>query len=523
MVPWLPYILGALMLPLGWWVGRAAGQKGWANRALVPLVLGISVTATVTASIERFPSDWNSVRTVIPVALTRGLPIYAHEGVGALWCNIYPPLGHVLLTPVALASTPDGVIAIGQVLTLFYVLVPLVLVGLRGRSDGALTHERGPGWVRIRHALMVATMIFWATACLPPLTDITTLVHIDAPGICLSLLAVLLCHRRTIASLLFSGVFAAGAVFCKQTLTAVPLAMAIWLMIQHDWRGLGRFITSATITGFVMGAACVSIFSFGPLWTNLVVVPSKHPIAGGFAWALSDAVKSSALLLFPLHGLAFWTLFLRHGPSRRSRLSTFLLMCAVAQVPFAFSGFMKFGGGANNLALTGVFFLGSVIAFPWESWHRSRRTGTETNRSGWGVVVLTVALGAAIAAQIKWSRSPENQNPGPSPHHIAYTVIRQSPGRWYFPWYPLSHLLAEDRATHHSWGLLDRTMAGRDISPEWFQSYIPPNAYGLAYRTRPDRFDIPYQRLQGMYPFLYPPTLNPPELQGWLVYGKGNW
>lgn len=448
--------------------------------------------------------DWNSVRAVIPVALAQGRTIYAADEQGALWCNIYPPVGHLLLTPSALFSIPSHVILAGQLLCMAYLLIPLALVPLSGNNDPAET--KTPSFVI---ALGASAITLTATLLLRPLTDAAMMFHIDAPALGLAVLAAAAALRPTSRRLILSALLSAGALAAKQTLLGIPLAIMLYIAFGNGIASpplstsqklkslLIYFIILILSLGSLITLS-IAYFGFHPLFHSIITIPSRHEFPGGFTDSLRFALIDSSKYILPLLAVCLVSVYL--APARQ-RFALFFLLAAALTFPPALLGAMKFGGGPNNYALPLTFILASLLsAFP-----------ALPKPATYSLLALAPIVGLYSLANTP-TRSPV------SPHDQAYRLIKASPGTYYFPWHPLSHLLAEKRETHQSWGVVDRVAAGEDPSDSYFHAYMPPDPQYICLppTAPPDRLSFIYLRLRPQYS----QTAQLDELPSWFVATK---
>jgi hypothetical protein len=112
-------------------------------------------------------------------------------------------------------------------------------------------------------------------------------------------------------------------------------------------------------------------------------------------------------------------------------LTAVMLLASVASVG-------KSGGDVNSRALVTLpLTLGAIFAFAVLV-QQARRTGLVTAYAallGAIFVVGLAAVGAALRLSIKESSTMVE----------AFTVVTKEPGRWYFPFDPLAHVLAEGK------------------------------------------------------------------------------
>jgi hypothetical protein len=488
-------VLSGLIVWAAWaWCARR--ESGWALEVLVGAAAAIVTAGAAMLFQARTHVDWNSVRAAIPWQLAHGGRIYFRPGEGPLWCNIYPPLGFVLQMPVGLGRTPDQVIRIGQGISLAWIVGPMAFLAAR-LAPGAVTAAE-----RARAALRGGVLALAAVTIVRPIADVATLVHVDGPALGLAVLAsAVVMGNPPRWAWGWAGVLAAGSVGCKQTMIAVPVLLFIWAAATGGTRIAGRFAAGFAAAAAALCVGAAAAFGWDAMWYDIVTVPSRHEFPGG----LADSVRAgllegnrllAALSLPALAGVLF---------ARGHRTSTTLpLALAAAQIPVSLLGFMKFGGGENNFAYAGIFLLAALVAV------------TSARGPCHRVATRVLLVLAALASARLLSNQEQSIVESPSPHRQAYDAIRTRPGALYFPWYPLSHLLAEGRETHQSWGVLDRQMAGEPMSDPWLAEYMPPDPRYLCYLSPPDRFELIYARLGPRYPRV----AAVPGLPGWTCFAR---
>lgn len=466
---------------------------------LLLLALGLIVAAH-TFHI-RTDLDWNSVRTAVAVAYVRGGPLYYGPTDGPLWGNIYPPLGHLLTAPAALATTPTAAIRTAQLLSVAWIFIPLAALG-------ALASPRR----RPLGAILALALALPVVAATPSLTAAAFHVHVDGSALGLALTAALLtAFAPGRPSFLFlAGALAVACVFCKQTAIAVPATLVLWTLITRPRREALAFLTGALAAAAGLKLWCLLAFDPRALWYETVTVPSRHGIPGGLAAAVARRWTEFTPLLIPhlLVATALQLLAARDLPRRNMLASpgVLLFVLALAQLPLALAGYFKIGGGVNNLAAPALFFLAAAL-YPLLT--------TPPRHS----LPLALSLAAALGLWRLFALHADPTLSRPDQHAMAYRALLAHPGKLYFPRLPLSHLLAENRLTHHTWGVNDRVNAGEPVPDPWLRAFIPPDASALYYFHRtPGPTVLLHVRLAGHPPT---PVPIPPESRlppGWVAY-----
>ncbi len=105
---------------------------------------------------------------------------------------------------------------------------------------------------------------------------------------------------------------------------------------------------------------------------------------------------------------------------------------------------------------------------------------------------------------------PEN------PQQIAFNFARQHPGEAYFPWNPLSTLMAEKKLYHFEPALGDWAMAGYPINQTRYAGYVPN---GMRYVAYAPNNEFPHLITEHYLP-AFSQRVSVPDLPGWLVYAR---
>ncbi|MBD2004211.1 MULTISPECIES: hypothetical protein [Cyanophyceae] len=101
-----------------------------------------------------------------------------------------------------------------------------------------------------------------------------------------------------------------------------------------------------------------------------------------------------------------------------------------------------------------------------------------------------------------------------NPQEVAYNFSKKHPGEGYFPWNPLSTLMAEGKLYHFAFGLLDRERAGFKVNEEHFRRYIPDQIKLIAFpKSAQDKDTLKYLPE-------FSQQIIVDELPGWNVYTR---
>jgi hypothetical protein len=107
------------------------------------------------------------------------------------------------------------------------------------------------------------------------------------------------------------------------------------------------------------------------------------------------------------------------------------------------------------------------------------------------------------------------ENLSKNPSQEAYEYAKRHPGEAYFPWNPISSLLAEGKLYHTTFGLWDRDLAGLKISDEHVRAYIPRNIKIMAFRLSKTE-----DRRIGRFLPEFKRKVTVEGLPGWTVYAS---
>jgi hypothetical protein len=125
------------------------------------------------------------------------------------------------------------------------------------------------------------------------------------------------------------------------------------------------------------------------------------------------------------------------------------------------------------------------------------------------LLLTIVQLPVALPGRIASLKAAEQQ--------MVFEYLQDHRESTYFPWFPLSHLLAEGRFYHSSYGIIDRVLAGDEVSPRYFQAYAPANMSSIAFGKDGSRemFGID---LLSFWAASHACPVDDPVLPSWHVY-----
>ncbi|MCP4654673.1 MAG: hypothetical protein GY856_04545 [bacterium] len=457
--------------------------------------------------------DWNGARVAPSVALASGYDLYYGPDRGPIMSTLYGPVKALCYLPAAWASTPTAAIMIAGALNVGFILLPLLLIQLAG----------GRGETRPRIAAW-AGFLFAAGALLDLRATryMATKVHVDAPAVGLGLLSCLVLmtaaerpgHRR----LAVAAGLAVLAAWTKQVEAPLIAAQAVYLGVAYGrWTAL-RFLAWGLALGTLVSLVFVAGFGFDAMLFNIVTLPARHPWQGGWTWLLLSlvelAIQSSPFLLIILLALRA----MRHGArgvkprigaSLRDFPWTLLVLVALFLAPTSVVGRTIIGGDENSYYSLYYLLAAASLILARIDW-----TGpSEAGRRIGARVLYLLALGAlCLAPDLEIPRHLWQLRD--NPQEQAYEFARANPGKAYFPWNPLSTLMAEGELYHFDYNVYDRRLAGFKPTDAHFRAHIPPEMqYVLFHENAHD------QRVLAFLPE-FGREIELAELPDWIVYTR---
>ena len=390
---------------------------------------------------------------------------------------MYPPLSALAYVPASAAHTPVLVILIGAIFAQSYYLVPL----------GVACY-----WTCARNRslslVVLSSLVFWSQQS-PGLWQSQSWIHADAPALGLALLACVATFRYTESEsnrdLCVAVATAWLAIWTKQVAIGVLPALALWILCVRGPRKCAAFVGWSAVTGGAL-AACVGLaFNVEGMRLNLFVIPAQVSWVGRIPYnlvrALTELLRDA---LVPIAVLIGGVLYSRwHAEEREpwhdwARRQPWLLPALVGMfnVPISVLGRVKAGGLENNLSFSLYFWMAAAGLFVLSHHQMLDREGRTPRASRYRILVCTLTVWLALLSlpqslRVFLTVLP----PGNYGSQISYDTIRRNPGRYYFPDYPLYHLLAEDQLFNFSAAVRDREIrAGIPVSPGQMQTHVPP-------------------------------------------------
>ena len=528
-------LLVTLSAGWGFFLVRRWRRRGLGDR-LLALVMPTAALVAAACMIRHilyapFPA-WNAARLATTAALARGLPIYAGVDHGVLLSSLHTPLSSLAYLPATVAANPTVAVILGVLLSLAFTLGPAIWVLTAGEDQ-----------VSDAKFIRTAAVVCFALICSANFALNYTVFWIRADNPAIGLVAgagaVLALRRNRSARgpLLLSGLLAILAVWTKQTYTPALAALLLYVLLLDGWRILVRYCVSMLVAAISVSVVVLLFFPWREMALNTFLVPSLHPwkevscLAGAVAacshvtdlanklktfsvvgWQLLDSCSLLILAGLPLvfvelaaygrrHGLRTWV--------ERNRWFVFTLL-ALVLMPVSIVNEAKVGGEPSSYAPP-VYFLSLSVALLLI--RASVRPATDSlSRSLLAtLIVLCACTGArALPSLPRIARElPSN------PQQVAYECARAHPGEVYFPWNPLSSLMAEGKVYHFEFAIYDRDLAGLPPSLQHFQEGIPAKLRNIAFPPNPHEWQ---PRLVLRYLPDCAPQAADERWRGWSLY-----
>jgi len=449
---------------------------------------------------------WSAARLTPLVGLQFGYDLYYGPGSGPILNTIYGPLAYFPYLPVTLFSSPTNILIVGQLISFVLGLMPIGILLVREARVYALPRSHAAIGIALfslvvlsplNHLKFPAYMVFG--------------VHADSPSLAFGTLACIFLYRRdkcpSNLAIVLSVLFATLATWAKQVEVGIFPALGFYLMIAYGAGALRRFIVSALVIGLAVSAILLAIFGAENMLFNILTLPSRHPwyspLDVEYGLELIDILKSSWLIwLMLVTGLIFCFSNERYRPTGLSSLFReypwiIFVLASIFMVPTSFLAAVKLGGTQSSfhflyyLVIVGVLLLTSM-GFRSVA---SLRPGVQRV-----LPYLSVAILAIVAwPQLGWLKQAGQIYDNSLEQ--AYLIARNNPGEVYFPWMPLSTLLADSRLHHYEYGVWDRQLAGFGPGSDAYRQNLPMNMQYVLYPS-----DITW------VPSAFPKD-NPPALQ----------
>jgi hypothetical protein len=518
-LPHGPWLIGTLLLlgaAVGLFIYRRLSTRTVLDRLITAFMptLGVTLGLRLVLEITARPwKEWDPVRLTPVFALWHGYPLYPTSATGPALSYCYGPVSALAYLPVVVTSTPTAALLSAATMTVLFMLGPLLFLYLDRRIVGP---QRIDGVL----AFMAVAGIVFVTPGLK--YSLLSPAH-DAVALGLGAVATtVLCRRRTTdgaSSLALSSVAAILAVWSKQTMVPLLVALPIYVLVVEGARTCFRYVLFLGTVGVLVSLLFVTAFDWNGLLLNMFEIPSRHLYNKSLHVALGAFQLQILFSGLPVTLMGAAVLYVRSratGSGRHDQTPwgpwlAFVLV-GVLQIPLALLAFAKVGGDVNafsiplyNLAIGTVLLLLGLHA------PRSRAQAPVVAPSIGKLWLLALSLLTLVPSRgVAHELAATHANPS----EAAFAFERRHPGRAYFPWNMLSVVMANGKVYDAEDGLISHTrMAGLPVSIEQFRARLPPHAKLLAL---PPNYPVRWTRgfiLEQLPEFRRSVTVS--ELPGW--------
>jgi hypothetical protein len=504
---------------------------------LCPIAVLMTLTFVVHKIAESPDHEWNGARLAPVVGLWYGAEMYVGpDGPGAIMNTIYPPLSYLVYLPATLISNPTYAIMAGSCISAAVFFAPALLLSFprgengRGRRCSLMGIAATVGFFQA----MLFSKSLWVAAFF---------IHADAPTMGFLGLACLALSRRrgetarSSTTYLVSAILAAMALWSKQTSLPMVAALPFWVLLTDGFRPSVRFFSYLAAAVAAFGFVFSGMVDVEALLFNMFAIPGKHPwfpqapdLARSF---LVLSAEYFCVVAGPLACLLL-VLFARRrltpggdpdsstsGLRRRLDENPWLLfvLMAITAIPTSLLSRIKVGGHWNNYA-PAPYFLGLALLALLMEWHATNlRRGLRSFNASLTLIVLIAVLSPMTRGDESFRVMNVVHPLSSNPQEIAYRYALRHPGMAYFPWHPLSSLLAEGKLYHFEFGMSDRELAGYPVSQPFFRQNIPANVRYVCFPAGHKVFNKRFEKTMAYLPE-FTRRVEIEELPGWTCYER---
>ena len=493
-------------------------------RTMVPLLLWTVCGGLAYRILETPKWTFNGTRLGPVFALTRGYSLYYPRESGPILETTYAPIAALFYLPTTALRTPNSAVIAGSTLTVICCLVPLVFLTFLNPST-KLDFSR-----RLFGFLVSGLMVLYCE----PLRYSCINVHADGPALAFGGMACvcLLRWRYSRLGLTCGAIFAALSPFAKQTAIGLIGGLALYLVLADGWKMLGRFLLLYAVASLVILSGFMLAFDPRRLWFNLVTVQAKMIAStDGLAIRLVQGTRSlihSGDLVCLAVAVAVVSAFVSHN-REPSRIRLFvrrndwsLLFCVgLFGIPVSILARVKPAGDINSYSFVLYYFNAAVGMFAAELIRFQPQSAKRSILSAYQITALGLLIILfLIEAPTPFGIPRTIQELADTDLQVAYQYLVKHPGSAYFPWFPLSHIIAEGRAYHSAFGVADRELSGNRLSPQHFHSGIPAGTRFVAYRS--EGIDNIHGCDLRSYLPEFPTVSTTVDLPGWTILTRGS-
>ncbi|GET44203.1 hypothetical protein [Microseira wollei] len=525
--------------------------------AITPLAV-LAVISIMLIMILQIPFNiWNNNRLTPAFALAYDYKFFNAEASGPILSWMYGPIAAIAYLPSTLAKSPTVALIIAGIISIMFFFTPILLLGFK-------LNKNLKDLKILLFSFVVFAVVFLMVAESPGLNSAAFTIHADAPSLGLAGAAcIVLYYSRSktndIPRLLLSSMLAILAIWTKQNLLPLPLALLTYILLADSYQKFKHYAFCFLFSGVAVSLGFIYYFGADYLYFTMLKYPSSWPwvgslIPGGYAESplltalqLPDRIKVLSIAAYELVQFSFPFVLIiifycgyqvivakntiYKWSSLREWLSnnrwSMLLIVAIYMTPVSLLSRVKLGGAMNSLSVTLYFLLLAVIAIVVEVFfslkynYSSNKIEVIRSKELIKLAVLSITI---LLVSMVFLSSPEKlysslKRLPKNPVEVAYKYAKKYPNQVYFPQIPLSSIMADSKLYHSFNGLYDRDLVKfkkLTITQKHFLEYVPSDMKIVAFYN-PQKIEVIMNYLPD---FSQKITID--ELPKWVVFIQEN-
>ncbi|MEQ9358549.1 hypothetical protein [Coleofasciculus chthonoplastes] len=473
--------------------------------------------------------EWNADRLTMAFFGKYKFNLYNPEdSVRPLISDMYGPLLALAYLPATIANSPTWALVLGKLMSLVFFFIPVIWLYV------------SEIWQKQKLSLSILALIafFFFTTDIRALSYDAFRICADCPALGFSALACIIIYKEQNKSeiplykLLISAIFAVFAVWTKQIAVPILISLPLYIILAYDTKTFQRYLACLVTSGVVISGILIIAFNPQGLLFNMITIPSHQPWEGGdnkLSVILSGAEELAGYCL--LQGVIVGIGILLTVPNDLQKIKDWIkenpwilfFIVSLFFIPTSLLGRVKVGGDANGMYTVYFLTLTANLVLLQKATTLSTESGREIlqriSQTGLLTIVIMLTIyNLNLPIQNIYKTLPNFFN---NVHQVVYDYSRNHPGQVYFPWHPLSVLMAENKLYHIDSGPFDRYLAGCPISQEDFLAYIPENFTMIAIPAWAEERGE-YGKFYLHYLPDFTQKIEVPDLSGFVVYTKAS-
>ena len=472
---------------------REKTKESLAEHGLIGL-LGALASMLLMTAFSFVPDDWSANRIAVPLSWLYGYPIYSSLEKDPSNCNFYLPFGFAGYLPTALISylikSPDICLFSGWVQTLVFYFTPIGILLIRFRNNRTV----------FATSFLFAVIVSLSS---PALRYIATMIHVDAFGLfcigsAIALITPISESRSQKISFTAAGILLGLSFFIKQTFIPFTILIIIWVIYQNRLYAF-RFLLSLLSTIISCILLTMIFVDVRLLWLYGFEASSSVPSIRSYYKSLIEFIIISWPILLIIAISSFWKKIFTDS------WVAFLLGLGILASIFSIYTYTKAGADVNHFSLPLYLFLILLLII----FVKQKNINYKITFKVFLCVILLIPQSFLFfKTYCGWFLWVNNS------HRIAYQFYKNYPSQEvYFPWQPLSALLAKQVMYH-----LDQGCAFEEIDNVGYRSvqnqemHLPSKPFKIAVRP----YGAPSYLVEKLS--AQPADNSFKDLEGWRIY-----